>query len=818
MLYPENIEAKIGFDQIRELLKKECLSTLGQAYVEKMKFSSDHQLIGNLIAQTAEFKKILQQDLSFPSKDYIDAAPYFEKIKPAGSLLEPENFRDLKLSLFTIASCINFFDRFPDEEYTALRALTKEINLDRNIFRRIDKVVDDNGLVKDGASSELWDIRRSLITQQSGLRKELDRILKSVKKDGFADEHVEITIRSGRMVIPILAEYKRKIKGFIHDESATGQTVFIEPAEIFEVNNQIKELEHQERREILKILIELTDEIRPLVPELKKAYKFLALIDFIRAKALLGIKMNAAAPQIEKTQVIRWVKARHPLLYLSFKKQNAAAVVPSLADATLSDATLANAREVVPLNISLNKEKRILIISGPNAGGKSVCLKTVGLLQYMFQCGLLLPLEEFSVMGIFKDIFIDIGDEQSIENDLSTYSSHLKNMKHFLSFAGNKSLVLIDEFGTGTEPHFGAAIAEAVLEQLNKPAIYGVITTHYSNLKSFAENTEGVVNGAMRFDIEKLEPLYELEIGNPGSSFALEIATKIGLPKDIIESSKLKLGEEQVSYDKLLRELELEKTKALRQNEKLKNKTAELDKLLAEYTESKEFIDTHKKKLLNEAKAEAKELLKEVNQKIENTIKEIREKKGDKDATKKLRSDLEDFNESLKPEEVKDAEPKYEVIPGEIKARDLVRVKNTGALGEIISIKDKDAEIMIGDLKSTVKINRLDKISRKEYRSHLGEENIARSKGINLHEKMGNFSPNIDLRGKRGEEALKEIDSLIDSAIIFASPELKIVHGKGDGILRTLIREHLKTYKEVKSFTDEHADRGGAGVTLVKLK
>jgi DNA mismatch repair protein MutS2 len=797
MLYPENIESKLGFDQIRELIRKECLSPLGVGYVEKMKFSSDVQVISNLIAQTAEFKKILQLNLSFPSKDFIDVIPYLEQIEPEGSLLEPEKFRDLKLSIFTIASCINFFERFPDEEYTALRELTKEINLDRNIFRRIDKVVDDNGLVKDGASSELWEIRKSLITQQSGLRKELDRILKSVKKEGFADEQVEITIRSGRMVVPVLAEYKRKVKGFIHDESATGQTVFIEPAEIFEVNNQIKELEHQERREIIKILIELTDEIRPIVNDLKKAYKFLALIDFIRAKASLAIRMNAVAPQIEKTQIIRWVKARHPLLYLSFKKQN---------------------REVVPLNISLDKEKRILIISGPNAGGKSVCLKTVGLLQYMFQCGLLVPLEEFSVMGIFKDIFIDIGDEQSIENDLSTYSSHLKNMKHFLSFAGNKSLVLIDEFGTGTEPHFGAAIAEAVLEQLNKPAIYGVITTHYTNLKSFAEKTEGVVNGAMRFDIEKLEPLYELETGNPGSSFALEIATKIGLPKDIIESSKLKLGDEQVSYDKLLRELELAKTKVQRQNEKLVIKTEELDKLLAEYTESKAFIDTHKKRLLNEAKLEAKELLKEVNQRIENTINEIRKNKGDKESTRKLRNDLQDLNESLKPEEVKDTVSNYEVMAGDIKKGDLVRVKNSGALGEIISIKDKDAEIMIGQLKSSVKINRLDKISRKEYRSHLGEENIVKSKGLDLQEKMGNFSPNIDLRGKRTEEALKEIDSLIDNAIIFSAPELKIIHGKGDGILRTLIREHLKTYKEIKSFSDEHADRGGAGVTLVKLK
>jgi DNA mismatch repair protein MutS2 len=797
MVYPENIEYKLGFDLVRELLKKECLSTLGQAYVDKIRFSSDVDLIRKLIEQTAEFKSIFSSGLSFPSQNYIDAVPYLSKLRAEGSFLNPEEFGEIKISLFTISSCLDFFDAQPEGTFPVLKALRSEISLDKNIFRTIDKVIDDKGAIRDNASSELQDIRRNIVSQQSRIRKELDRILRLVKKDGYSDEDVSVTIRSGRMVIPVNAEHKRKVKGFVHDESATGQTVFIEPAEVLDINNEIRELEYQERREIIRILTSLSDYVRPSIPEVKKAYTFLGLIDFIRAKAKLAIQMEAGKPLIENTQVLNWINGRHPLLFLSFKKQN---------------------KKVVPLNIHLDRERRILIISGPNAGGKSVCLKTTGLVQYMFQSGLLVPVDEHSTLGIFQDIFIDIGDEQSIENDLSTYSSHLKNMKHFLTFASNKSLMLIDEFGTGTEPQFGAAIAESVLEHLNQKKVFGIITTHYSNLKAFAEHTEGVINGAMRFDLSRLEPLYELEIGKPGSSFAFEIAGKIGLPKEVIESSKAKLGNTQVDFDKLLNELEAEKVKMKKENASHELKSKELEKTLSEYNELKDYLEVHKKKLLSEAKQQAKQLLRDANQKIENTIRQIKESKAEKELTKELREELGNFKESLEPEERVEPAAKHEVIPGEIKIGDLVRVKDNGALGEVLSLKGKDAEIMIGELKSNIKLSRLEKISRKEYREYVGEENLPSGRGIHYNEKLGNFSPHIDLRGKRGEEAVKEVQELIDSAIIFGVQEIRIVHGKGDGILRTLIRNLLKNYKQVQSMADDHADRGGAGVTLVKLK
>jgi DNA mismatch repair protein MutS2 len=797
MVYPENLEAKLGFDQIREILKHECLSTLGQAYVDKIRFSSDVILIKKLHEQTSEFKYIFTSGLSFPSQNYIDAVPYLMKLRAQGSFLNPEEFGEIKISLLTISFCLDFFDAQPEGTFPALKALRNEITLDKNIYKSLDKVIDDKGGIRDNASSVLQEIRRNIVTQQSRIRRELDRILRSVKKDGYSDEEVSVTIRGGRMVIPVNAEHKRKVKGFVHDESATGQTVFIEPAEVLDINNEIRELEYQERREIIRILTSLSDAIRPEIPEIKKSYTFLGLVDFIRAKAKLAIQMEAVMPVIENGQLLNWNMARHPLLFLSFKKQN---------------------KKVVPLNIHLDKERRILLISGPNAGGKSVCLKTIGLIQYMFQSGLLVPLEEQSKVGIFQDIFIDIGDEQSIENDLSTYSSHLKNMKHFLTFSSNKSLLLIDEFGTGTEPQFGAAIAESVLDRLNQMKTYGIITTHYSNLKAFADHTAGVVNGAMRFDLSRLEPLYELEIGKPGSSFAFEIAGKIGLPKEVIESSKAKIGTTQVDFDKLLNELEKEKVQLKKESEKASLKNQELEKTLSEYNELKEYLEVHKRKLLSEAKQQAKKLVEDANQKIETTIRQIRENKADKEITKELREELGNFKTTLEPEPAEVPEFRPEVVSGEIKVGDMVRVKDKGALGEVLSLKGKDAEIMIGELKSNVKVSRLEKISRKEFREYMGEEHIPSSRGAHYNEKLGNFSPHVDLRGKRGDEAVKEVQELIDSAIMFGVQEIRIVHGKGDGILRTLIRDLLKKYKQVQSMADDHADRGGAGVTLVKLK
>ncbi len=795
MLYPENIEQKLGFDQVRELVKKECLSPLGQYYVDKISFSTDVVLVKKLIAQADEFKRILSENIPFPFSNYIDVRPYFDKIKPEGAFLEPSEFYEIKLSLHTIISCLEFLNKRNDAYFPALKALGKEIVLDRDLYEEIDQKISEDGRVRDNASRELQVVRKKIVMEQGRIRRELDRILKQSKQEGYTEERAEITIRNGRMVIPVSAENKRKVKGFVHDESATGQTVFIEPAEILEINNEIIDLQYQERREIVKILIALSDQVRPQLIPLRKAYTFLGLIDFIGAKAKFARKIVAVKPVIEEKPIIKWQQARHPLLFIALQKQH---------------------KEIIPLDIEINQENRLLIISGPNAGGKSVCLKTTGLIQYMFQCGLLVPVEESSRMGFFNDVFIDIGDEQSIENDLSTYSSHLKNMKQFLEFAGNRSLILIDEFGTGTEPQFGAAIAEAVLEGLVDRKAFGLITTHYGNLKAYADKTSGVINGAMRYDLKKLEPLYQLEIGRPGSSFAFEIARKIGLPEVVIQRSREKIDSGQLDMEKLLRDLEAEKNRLSKQNDEVRRKDVELNEKLKEYTERTTYLEANNRKLMNEAKDKAKQLIAEANQRIESTIRDIRESKADKEVTKLLREDLKTFNDNLK-KEIEPEKSKIVVEEGEVKVGDLVRVKDNGAVAEVISIKGKDADIFIGDLKSTVKMNRLEKISRKEYKQERGVENKPAS-GINLNEKLGNFSPNLDLRGKRGEEALQEVDRLIDSAILFNVPEVHIIHGKGDGILRSLIRNHLKNYKEVNSMGDEHADRGGAGVTIVRLK
>jgi DNA mismatch repair protein MutS2 len=673
------------------------------------------------------------------------------------------------------------------------------VEVDLNLLKSLDRIFDNRGRLKDDASPELQSIRRQIISEQSNLRKRLDSLLKSAKSQGYVSDDVSLTIRNGRMVIPVSAEHKRKIKGFIHDESATGQTVFLEPTEVFDINNEITELGYKERREVVRILTQLTTQLRPSVPQLRRAYAFLGLLDFIRAKAKFAIKTEAINPVFVKEQLINWENTRHPLLLLSFQKQG---------------------KTVVPLYIKLDQKQRILIISGPNAGGKSIALKTVGLTQYMYQCGLLVTMAEHSQIGLFKDIFIDIGDEQSLENDLSTYSSHLTNMKHFLKFADKHTLFLIDEFGTGTEPSLGGAIAEAILEKLNESRAFGVINTHYTNLKFFAEHTEGVINGAMRFDVQHLEPLYQLEIGKPGSSFAFEIAYKIGLSHLVINNAKEKVGDKQVNFDKLLRELELEKKKFAVKNQEVAAKDKNLNQTLKEYTELKTHLDTEKKRLMNQAKEEAKRLVREANQKIEQTIREIRENNAGKEETKQLRKELQTFDQSLKAESIP-IEPleELQVVGGEIEAGDLVRIKGQNAVGEVLAVRGKDTEIRIGELKSNVKLNRLEKISRKEYRAVVQENiNVPRMQGIDINEKMANFSYQLDLRGKRGEEALTALDDFIDDALMLGTPEVRIVHGKGDGILRNLVRTHLRKYPQVGTFSDEHADRGGAGVTIVKMK
>jgi DNA mismatch repair protein MutS2 len=844
MLYPQNIEIKLGFDRIRERLNELCVSTLGRNFVEKVRFSDNYDLIQKMIRQVDEMKNILQfEPTAFPSQNYLDVNYQLSKASIEGAFLTEEEFFNVKLSLRTIQECLRFFDKKEPEEFPQLRELVGSAFSEktkgeedefskkpirnpqseiRNLLDSLDKIIDDRGKLKDNASSELQSIRKRIQVQENDLRKTLDRILKSVRSNGWISDDFSMTIRGGRMVIPIAAEHKRKIKGFVHDESDSGKTVFMEPTEALDANNEIRELESAEKREIVRILMNLTTEMRPHVPVLRKAYTFLGIIDFIRAKARLAIEVNGIAPLSLNSQVVDWKNAVHPLLYLSFKKQG---------------------KVVKPLTIVLNAENRILLVSGPNAGGKSITLKTLGLLQYMYQCGLLVPMAEHSTIGMFKNVFIDIGDEQSLENDLSTYSSHLTNMKHFLLNSDRKTLFLIDEFGTGTEPSLGGAIAESILEDLNKSGAYGAINTHYTNLKAFADKTEGLVNGAMRYDAEHLEPLYELEIGKPGSSFAIEIAYKIGLPKAIIDKSKQRIGNQQVNFEKLLKELEIEKKVFTDKNIENATKQRKLDQLLEQYSSLKTYLDNEKKTILNTAKLQAKELVKNANQKIEATIKDIREQGADKFATKEIRQELQDFQEGLNIEKLvpmrvvggdtnhgknvslgdpvnidnggvqKDV---IEVIQGEITVGSLVRIKGQEALGEVLGMRGKDAEVAIGDLKTTVKMSRLEKISRKEFKQKSNPK--TKIAGMDMNEKMMNFSFNLDIRGKRGDEAIQEVDKFMNDAIMVGYDELRIIHGKGDGILRTLIRNHLRGYKQVDKTQDEHADRGGAGVTLVSMK
>ncbi|MEM6844420.1 MAG: endonuclease MutS2 [Bacteroidota bacterium] len=802
MLYPKTIEEKIGFDQIRQLLKEHCSSSLGTYYVDKIQFSDDYDHISKLLHQTEEFRQILQEEQSFPSGNYLDVRPQLAKAKTPGIFLLEEEFHQIQLSLDTIIRCQSFFKTSEEEQpYPYLARLSEHVGVPPSLLGNIRKVIDEKGNMRNNASKELQDIRRTMLGEQSRLRKVLDQIMRQARQQGYTLDDASVTIRGGRMVIPIQAEYKRRIKGFVHDESATGQTVYLEPAEVLDINNEIRDLEYRERREVTKILTQLTDELRPHLKELRYAYQFLGMMDFIRAKARLAQQLEAVCPKLEKKRLVEWQEARHPLLYLSHQAQN---------------------KPVIPLTIELSADQRILVISGPNAGGKSICLKTVALAQYMLQCGLLAPMNEQSTAGIFQNIFIDIGDEQSLENDLSTYSSHLTNMNYFVKLADQKTLILIDEFGTGTEPQFGGAIAEAILSDLNQKKVFGVITTHYSNLKEFADRADGIINGAMRFDTDKLEPLYQLEMGKPGSSFALEIARKIGLQSSILDQAKELVGIEHVQYEKMLSELENEKNKYEQLTQNLVAKEKRISTTSKEYEELREHLKNERKRILAEAKQEASQLLQNTNQRIENTIRTIKERNAEKESTKQVRQKLEEWKEQVKPKksEIKPRPKKPDVTKedGPISEGDAVRVKDNGALGEVVSLKNNQAEILIGALKSTVKLNRLEKVAKQSLKKIQKEAATSTTSNIDLTEKRAGFSNSLDLRGKRVEEVIPKLEVWVDEAAMFSANELRIVHGKGNGVLREVVRNYLKTHPSISHFQEEHIERGGAGVTLAYLR
>ncbi|MGL4630875.1 MAG: endonuclease MutS2 [Leadbetterella sp.] len=799
---PSNIEEKLGFESIRERLKSLCLSPQGVARIDKLKPSSRFDFCKRVLQQTAEFKSILEFKEDFPSQNYSDLGHYLQKLKLEGYFLDVEEFSDLRGTLYTVQRIFDFFSKCTETEFPQLFALYYKAlpqqtagNSWIKVIYAIDSVIDESAKVRDTASAELGQIRRKLASEQREVQKDLERIYKTAKNSGWIGDDMSLTIRNGRLVIPLQAEYKRRLGGYVHDESATGQIAFVEPSEVLEANNRIRDLELAERKEIIRILMGLTQEVRIYGEDMAISNEFLGVIDFNRAKAKLAISWGAVLPNIHPKPILDWHAAEHPLLKEALHKNN---------------------KKVVPLNIQLSDKKRILVVSGPNAGGKSVLLKTVGLLQYMHQCGLLVSMSPDSEVGMFESIFIGLGDEQSIENDLSTYSSHLSNMRDFVQKSNKNTLFLIDEFGSGTEPTLGGALAEAVLEKLLESHAYGVINTHYTNLKVFADKREGIINGSMKYDAKQLKPMFELSMGQPGSSFAFEVAENIGLPQEIIKQAKMNIGAAQLNFENLLVELEKERKYYADQNESLKREGLELRERMNQYQVLKEFLEEEKKKILNQAKNQAKALLTETNKKIENTVKEIRETQAEKERVKSLKLDINEFEQkNLKPEKERPI-ISLEKDDSKIQIGDNVRIQGQENIGQVLKLIGNEAEVSFGIMTSKVKLVRLEKLSKKATKQ-AQKEHVRSLGGVDFNEKMAQFTYNLDIRGKRADEALIVLNSMLDDAIMLGYTQIRILHGKGDGILRNIVRNHLKSYAQVKKISDEHPDRGGQGVSIVDM-
>lgn len=760
---------------------------MGQQMVGKMQVMTKFDQINKFLRQTHEFKSILENQEPLQISTFFDIKSLAEKIKVEGTYLVEDELHQMYASLQTVFSVLRFFEE-REGTYPNLEALFEHLPVEKNILRKIETVLDPKGKIKPNASPLLQEIIGNIAKSEQDVRKRMDSIYKQAVSNNWVADG-SLTIRDGRMCIPVLAENKRKLRGFIHDESASGQTVYIEPEEVFTLNNKLRDLEFDRRREIIRILIALTNELRPYTPLLLSYHGFLTKLDFVRAKALFAIEVEADMPVLITGAKTKLINARHPLLYLSFKEDK---------------------KTVVPLNIHINDELRIVLVSGPNAGGKSVCMKTVGLLQLMVQSGLLIPVHESSEVGIFDHIFADIGDDQSIESDLSTYSAHLTKMRYFVAHASPKSLVLIDEFGTGTDPQFGGPMAEAVLEVLNNKKVRGVITTHYSNLKLFAGNTPGLENASMLFDNDKMKPLYVLEIGKPGSSYAFEIAQNIGLQKEVLELARAKTGTNQNRIDSLLVDLEREKKQIYDTKLQLSNQQNKVKNLVAENEKQKAYLEENKKALIKEAKLEAQSIIKNANKLVENTIAEIKEKQADKAVTKELRQNLHkvlvqnQVKQEKKPEVV-------ETLNSPIVVGDWVQLRDTETMGQVLEINRDNLVLALGDLRSVVKKNRVVKISNKQAKK------VAQSNSFtgSISEAISSFNAELDLRGMRGENAIHEVEKYMDKSIMLGFPVVKLIHGKGDGILRKMIREYLKKYSQVNRLEDEHADRGGDGITYV---
>ena len=872
VIYPNNFEQKVGFDEIRVQLKERCLSTLGKEKVDEMAFSTDAAQVNEWQEQIREFRRLLDEADDFPMQYFFDVRESISRIRLEGTHLEENEVWDLRRSLETIAGIVRFLnrgeklevkgERLPQAQYPALQRMTEGVMTFPAMIRRIDSILDKFGQIKDSASMTLAGIRHDLQKMEGSISRTLYTILHAAQKDGLVDKDVTPAVRDGRLVIPVSPGVKRKISGIVHDESATGKTVFIEPTEVVEANNKVRELEAAERREIVRILSVFSDEVRPYVDEILGSYEFLARIDLLRAKCELAKLTRAFEPEVKAEPHLDWIRACHPLLQLSLEKQG---------------------KKVVPLDIMLRGEKlevrgernvpsgRLLIISGPNAGGKSVCLKTVGLLQYMLQCGLSIPIGDRSTTGMFDAIMIDIGDEQSIENDLSTYSSHLLNMKQMMKQANGRTLLLIDEFGGGTEPMIGGAIAEAVLKQFWQKQAFGVITTHYQNLKHFAEDHEGVVNGAMLYDRHEMQALFQLSIGQPGSSFAIEIARKTGLPEEVIKDASDIVGSEYIQSDKYLQDIVRDKRYWEGKRQTIHQHEKSLEGHIQRYETNLEEIERERKAILRRAQEQAEALLNEANRKIENAIREIKEAQAEKERTRQIREELQEFREQvvnddtrglmseedfakklkqMEERKARKAKRKAEKISKKeeggrskenslaagnaqqrdlspLTAGDMVRIKGLNTIGKIESISGKNATVIFGDVRSKVKTEQLERVAANEKRP-ANTGNAAQKHAdlaiqttkvtrATIEDRKFNFHQDLDVRGLRGDEAVNTVMHFIDDAILMGMSRVRILHGTGTGVLRQLIRQYLGTVPNVSHFRDEHVQFGGAGITVVDL-
>ena len=859
MIYPHTFEEKIGMSEVRALLRTHCLSPLGLQRVEEMTFLTDGEQLRELHRQVGEYVRLQEETDGLPEQGYYDLRPVLQRIRIEGTYIEVDEMFQLKRSLETIETIQKVLSPLPPQGENPTSSETPYPALSRMIaarsplpdgrglgvgllLRRISQILDKFGHVKDTASPELARIRHELANTEGSVSRALNNILKNAQAEGTVAQDVSPTMRDGRLVIPVAPALKRKIKGIIHDESATGRTVFIEPQEVVEANNRIRELEADERREVIRILREFTDELRPQAPQLLLSYEMMADVEFVRAKALLARQFGAFTttdPQIADAPLIDWTLAVHPLLARTLQKHN---------------------KKVVPLEIELTRRQRILLISGPNAGGKSVCLKTVGLLQYMLQCGLPVTLGERSRLGIFRSIMIDIGDEQSLEDELSTYSSHLLNMKQMMRSADPATLLLVDEFGGGTEPQIGGAIAEAVLKRFVDRGAFGIITTHYQNLKHFAEETEGIVNGAMLYDRHLMQPLFQLQIGQPGSSFAVEIARKIGLPEEVISDASDIVGRDYINADKWLQDIVRDRRYWESKRQTIHSREKQMEQTIAKYEEEIAELQRQRKEIIRKAKEEAEQLLSDSNARIERTIREIKEAQAEKEETRRARQRLDDFRikevesqETAMDEEIerkmekirrrqerKKTHPQAPPVREGSGLRDastpqagglpslaggvgggssFVRIKGQTSVGQLLSVEGKMATVLFGQMRTQVKLDRLVPAREpKREESPSGVSFLSRETQNAMREKSLHFQQDIDVRGMRGDEALNAVQHFIDDATQVGIARVRILHGTGTGVLRQLIRQYLRTVPSVSDARDEHVQFGGAGITVVDLE